>query len=185
MKTVAILLPFVTSAIFCSAASIAAEQPSSLSDVTWKQTKSHPTNAEQGGLGSSVEGHFPNMSSDKIGMGCGLNWKDGEIHAGFDGGDPNNGVGGGFTWMQHALSSIVGVHYKDTKINLNLTITEQNEVLFSVDGKNLDWGKVVQQQKTQDQPTGKDAGSVQHDNTKPYPLGRPVYIQTPSTAKQS
>lgn len=116
-------------------------------DVTWKQTRGEHLSQSQGALGSSVGGHFPFMSKDKIGMGCGIDWKHGQLHAGFDVGDANNGVGGGFVWTQKALSSIVGVHFKETRINLNLTITEENEVVFNVNGKELVWEKVMKQEK--------------------------------------
>ena len=210
MKTFTLLLPIALSAMACSAgrivdpykfeSGIPAGQPY---DVNWKQTREHPTNQKQGGLGSSASGFFPQMSTEKIGMGCGVGWKDGALHAGFDGGDPQNGVGGGFTWMPHAISSVVGVHYKDTKVNLNVTITEGNEVLFSVDGRELDWQKVLKatkedEEENQDQrkiereghhlmsaeeektgPTGKDAGPVQKVDGKEYALGTPAYFVEP------
>lgn len=163
MKFVSILLPFVAFAISCTA--IAVPQPDASGadepykyddsedvgkgaiephDVKWKQTEDKPLSQLKGGLGSSVEGFFPDMSAEKVGLGCGLNWDKGQLHAGFDGGDPNSGVGGGFTWTKQALSSIVGVHFGETKINLNLTVTDQNKVLFTINDKDVDWNQVMQ-----------------------------------------
>ncbi|TKY87091.1 hypothetical protein EX895_003768 [Sporisorium graminicola] len=159
MKTCTLILPLVFAAISCTAARIVHDEhdvpsgpnPTSNSyGLSWKQTHEKATNQTQGGLGSSVSGYFPEMSKEKIGLGCGINWGNGSLHAGFDGGDPDNGVGGGFDWKPHALSSIVGVHFKGTKINLNMTITEQNTVLFNVNGFDLDWDKVLQQQLHKD-----------------------------------
>lgn len=132
--------------------------------VTWKQTKLPTTNQQQGALGGSVKGHFPAMSPNETSVGCGLDWSLGQLHAGFDAGDGGNGVGGGFTWLPNALSSVIGVHFRDTKVNVNLTITDDNQVIFSVDGKELDWNKVIKATKTQDAniPSGRDAGAVQH-----------------------
>ncbi|KAJ9478231.1 hypothetical protein PHBOTO_001802 [Pseudozyma hubeiensis] len=121
-----------------------ATPPTKPYDVKWKQTQDKSSTQTKGALGSGVEGYFPDMSIQKLGFGCGLNWEQGQIHAGFDGGDPNYGVGGGFTWTHEALSSIVGVHYDKQKINLNLTLTIYNEVLFSVNDKPVDWDKVMQ-----------------------------------------
>ncbi|GAC96277.1 hypothetical protein PHSY_003857 [Pseudozyma hubeiensis SY62] len=145
-----------------------ATTPAKPYDVKWKQTRNKFSTQTKGALGSGVEGHFPDMSSLKIGLGCGLNWGDGQIHAGFDGGDPNIGVGGGFTWTRHSLSGIVGVHYDTQKINLNLTITSSDEVLFSVNDKPIDWDKVMQlaepegytHVQTAKRPFGKIVGGV-------------------------
>ncbi|CBQ71904.1 conserved hypothetical protein [Sporisorium reilianum SRZ2] len=151
MKTFALLLPLVVAAtVSCTPfrADDTLTTPTSY-DVEWKQTQQKPLNQLEGGLGNSVSGYFPAMSPKKIGLGCGLNWKDGQLHAGFDGGDPDNGIGGGFDWRPDSLSGIVGVHFKDVKINLNVTITDEHMVLFNVNGKELDWSKVVQQVKTE------------------------------------
>ncbi|KAJ1028628.1 hypothetical protein NDA16_001794 [Ustilago loliicola] len=175
------LLPIVASAMSLATANpISTNQPYS---VTWKQTQTAPSQLS-GGLGSSVQGHFPSMSTDQIGLGCGLDWKNGQLHAGFDGGDKDNGVGGGFTWTPHSLSGIVGLQYKDQKINLNLTITDQNEVLFNVNGKDLEWNKVItaEDQINDWMPTRKDAGPVQWYDGHPYALGNPVY-HTPDGKK--
>lgn len=143
-------------------------------DIHWQQTKEPHTGEYHGGLGSSVNGMFPKMSDSKIGVGCGVNWGNGLVNAGFDGGDGRNGVGGGFSWMPHALSSVVGVQYKDTILNLNLTITEWNQVLFSVNDVELDWNQVVMAVKdpehgyyAQKLATGKDAGEAKYANRKP------------------
>lgn len=194
MKTfAAVLLPLVASAIISCEARIydpyryaVGRTPSEPFGVKWKQTRDSPSR-KHGGLGSSVEGFFPQMSPKKIGMGCGLDWKDGQIHAGFDGGDPDNGAGGGFTWMPNALSSIVGVHYKDTKINLNLTITDRNEVLFSINDRPVDWKKVTKLQtkketvRAQEQkPDGQGVERVQYDeHGRPFSVGTPVYFRKP------
>ncbi|SPO23191.1 uncharacterized protein UTRI_01869 [Ustilago trichophora] len=161
MRSLTILLSLVAAALTCSAASIGSDSKQiggheqlsaaeTCSDVLWKQTQSQkgksnaPPTQQSGALGSSVQGHFPKMSKQNIGMGCGIDWENGEVHAGFDGGDKDNGVGGGFQWMPNAISSNLGVHYKGTVVNLNLTITDQNQILFKVGDKNLDWNKVLQ-----------------------------------------
>ncbi|SAM80652.1 uncharacterized protein UBRO_02510 [Ustilago bromivora] len=149
-----LLLPLVASAISLSSAN--SIQPYS---VSWKQTQDHPS-SRSGGLGSSVQGRFPAMSSEQIGLGCGVSWKNGQLHAGFDGGDKSSGVGGGFDWRPNSLSGIIGLHYNGEKINLNLTITDTKQVLFNVNGKDLDWRKVLEAEL---KPEGKDAGSVKRD----------------------
>ncbi|CDS82121.1 uncharacterized protein SPSC_02941 [Sporisorium scitamineum] len=154
MKTFTLLLPLVAAAMCTAERVIDKLYPTTVGgdcnqnsyDVVWNQTQQTPLNQTVGGLGSSVSGYFPKMSKKKIGLGCGLNWKDGQLHAGFDGGDPDNGIGGGFDWTPNALSGIVGVHFQNTKINLNVTITEENQVLFNVNGKDLDWERVLQQE---------------------------------------
>ncbi|GAK63530.1 uncharacterized protein PAN0_003d1735 [Moesziomyces antarcticus] len=145
--------------------------------VTWKQTKVPTTNQQQGALGASVRGHFPVMSPNETSVGCGLDWSRGQLHAGFNAGDGGNGVGGGFTWLPNALSSVVGVHFRDTKVNVNLTITDDNQVIFSVDGKELDWNKVIRATKTQDPnvPVGPDAGPVQYDHGHAFANDVPEY----------
>lgn len=140
--------------------------------VSWKQTADPQNSQSSGSLGASVKGHFPTMSpSAETSIGCGLDWKAGALHAGFDGGDGTSGVGGGFTWTHNALSSIVGVHFGEQKVNLNLTVTGENEVLFSVNGEELDWGRVLKAKKRGGKeeeggwrkvPYGKDAGEVQY-----------------------
>ncbi|EST07653.1 hypothetical protein PSEUBRA_002745 [Kalmanozyma brasiliensis GHG001] len=167
MKLPAVLFAFTLAVAFCQAK--AAVIPDfltvSLYNVTWTQTKAKHIGQTQGALGSSVQGHFPSMSKDQIGMGCGLDWKNGQLHAGFDGGDPNNGVGGGFTWTQHALSSIVGVHFHNTKINLNLTVTDDNEVIFNVNGVRLEWERVLEQVEDE-----KDSVDVAYYDGEPGPV---------------
>ncbi|SJX61776.1 uncharacterized protein SRS1_12761 [Sporisorium reilianum f. sp. reilianum] len=145
MKALTLLLPLVVAATvsctpFCVNDTLTT--PTSY-DVRWKHTKQKHTNQTEGGLGISVSGFFPAMSQKKIGLGCGLNWKDGQLYTGFNGGDPDNGVGGGFEWRPNSLSGIVGMHFKDVKINLNVTITDENTVLFNVNGKEFDWSRVV------------------------------------------
>lgn len=142
-----------------------ATPPTKPYEVKWKQTRDKSSTQTKGALGSGVEGYFPAMSIQRIGMGCGLNWDNGQIHAGFDGGDPNIGVGGGFTWTRHSLSGIVGVHYDKQKINLNLTITSDDEALFSVNGKSIDWDKVMQLAE----PEG-----YTHIQTAKRPFGKPI-----------
>ncbi|ETS62908.1 hypothetical protein PaG_02672 [Moesziomyces aphidis] len=145
--------------------------------VTWKQTKLPTTNQQQGALGGSVKGHFPAMSPNETSVGCGLDWSLGQLHAGFDAGDGGNGVGGGFTWLPNALSSVIGVHFGDTKVNVNLTITDDNQVIFSVDGKELDWNKVIKATKTQDANilSGRDAGAVQYYHGHAFANDVPEY----------
>lgn len=181
MKSLTILLPLVAAALTCSAASIGSDYKQddgykqlsaaeTRSDVTWKQTQSQkgkpndPPTQQSGALGSSVQGHFPKMSKQNIGMGCGIDWENGQVHAGFDGGDKDNGVGGGFQWMPNAISSSLGVHYRGTVVNLNLTITDQNKILFKVGDKYLDWNKVLQAEFPKGSiPEERDAGKVIFD----------------------
>ncbi|SPO21879.1 uncharacterized protein UTRI_01869_B [Ustilago trichophora] len=173
MKSITFFLPLVAAAVTCSAASIesGSKQPTDL--VKWRQTKSEkgnskvPPTQQSGALGSSVQGYFPKMSKQHIGMGCGIDWEEGQIHAGFDGGDKDNGVGGGFQWMPHSLGSNLGVHYRGTVVNLNLTITDQNQIIFKVGDKFIDWNKVLQAEI----PPPPGEGSA---TTKPYHLGNPV-----------
>ncbi len=117
------------------------------------------------------------MSPNETSVGCGLDWSLGQLHAGFDAGDGGNGVGGGFTWLPNALSSVIGVHFRDTKVNVNLTITDDNQVIFSVDGKELDWNKVIKATKTQDAniPSGRDAGAVQYYHGHAFANDVPEY----------
>lgn len=174
------LIPLVATAITLSTAKPVTlpNPPFTPYSVSWNQTRTSPSQTS-GGLGSSVQGHFPAMSSDQIGLGCGVNWENGQLHAGFDGGDKNNGVGGGFNWTPHSLAGIVGLRYGEQKINLNLTITDDNEVLFSVNGNQLDWEKVLKAQKGQDgeewEPRGKDSGPVLWYDGKAYALDKPIY----------
>lgn len=167
MKTLTLLIPLTLAVACCQAKAPVIVDYLTVKpyDVTWTQTKDKHIGQAQGALGSSVQGHFPSMSKDQIGMGCGIDWKDGHLHAGFDGGDPTNGVGGGFTWAQHSLSSIVGVHFHGTKINLNLTITDVNEVIFNVNGVKLEWEKVLEQVEDE-----KDLVDVAYYDGKPGPV---------------
>ncbi|KAJ1585208.1 hypothetical protein NDA14_004073 [Ustilago hordei] len=146
-----LLLPLVASAISLSSANPI--QPWAF----WKQTKDSPSH-HSGGLGSSVKGHFPAMSSHQIGLGCGVNWGKGKLHAGFDGGDKSSGVGGGFNWGPNSLSGVIGLNYNGEKVNLNLTITDTKQVLFNVNGKDLDWRKVSEAEL---KPEGKYAKTVE------------------------
>lgn len=153
MTNFVLLVPLVAFAISLSSAH--SIRPYS---VSWNQTREHPS-SHSGKLGSSIQGHFPAMSPRQIGLGCGIDWENGQLHAGFDCGDTVSGVGSGFEWRPHSLSGNIGLHYNGPKINLNLTITDTNQVLFNVNGKELDWQKVLNAEL---KPEGKDAGPDQY-----------------------
>ncbi len=116
-------------------------------DVTWKQTRSRHIGWKQGDVNSSVKGMFPWASDQSIGMGCGLNWVDGNVGAGINGGDGKSGIGSGFNWGPDGITNSIGVSHAGKTIDLRLTINNDGEIIFKINNVEMDWNKLRKAQK--------------------------------------